>query len=104
LLEVIGIGFHIIDYFDEQAVAHPVPPTEKIGRICRYLGEIIPHQRRVAEKAVTLDAGAALHRTAPLIQQLDMVLVVLHGEEEKGYLAVIVVVEQILDVGIGRER
>jgi hypothetical protein len=29
--------------------------------------------------------------------------VVLHGEEEKGYLAAVVVVEQILDVGIVRE-
>jgi hypothetical protein len=100
LLEVIGIGFHIFDYFDKQATAHPVPPTEKIGQICRYLGEIILHQRRVAEDAVALDAGAALHRTAPLIQQLGVVLVVLHGEEDKGYLAIVVVVEQILNVGI----
>jgi hypothetical protein len=45
-----------------------------------------------------------LHRTAPPIQQLGVVLVVLHGEEEMGYLAVIVVVEQILDVGIIRGR
>jgi hypothetical protein len=59
----------------------------------------------VAEEAVALDAGAALHRTAPPIQQLGVVLVILHGEEEKGYLAVVVVVvEQILDVGIVRER
>jgi hypothetical protein len=55
----------------------------------------------VAEDAVALDAGVAHHRTAPPIQQLGVVLVVLHGEEEKGYLTVIVVVvEQILDVGI----
>jgi hypothetical protein len=57
----------------------------------------------VAEEAVALDAGAALHRTAPPIQQLGMVLVVLHGEEEKGYLAIVVVImEQILDVRIVR--
>jgi hypothetical protein len=59
----------------------------------------------VAEEAVALDAGAALHRTAPPIQQLGVVLVVLQGEEEKGYLTVIVVVvEQILNLGIVRER
>jgi hypothetical protein len=85
-------------------MAHPVPLTEKIGRICRYLGEIILHQHRVAEEAVALDAGAALDRTAPPIQQLGVVPVVLHGEEEKGYLVVVVVVEQILDVGIIREQ
>jgi hypothetical protein len=33
----------------------------------------------LAEEAVALDAGAALHRTAPPIQQLGVVLVVLHG-------------------------
>jgi hypothetical protein len=57
----------------------------------------------VAEESVALDAGAAVHRTAPPIQQLGMVLVVLHSEEQKGYLVVIVVMEQILDVGIIRE-
>jgi hypothetical protein len=58
----------------------------------------------VAEEAVALDAGVALHRTAPPIQQLGVVLVVFHGEEEKGYLAVVVVVvEQILDVEIVRK-
>jgi hypothetical protein len=54
----------------------------------------------VAEGAVALDVGAALHRTTPPIQQLGAVLLVLHGEEETGYLAVVIVVEQILDVRI----
>jgi hypothetical protein len=59
----------------------------------------------VAEGEVALDVGATLHETATLIQQLGAVLLVLHGEEEKGYLVVVVIiVEQILDVGIVRGR
>jgi hypothetical protein len=74
-----------------------------MGRIGRYLGEVVLHQLLVAEEAIPLDVVPADHGPAPPIQQLRAVLQLLHGEDEHGGLH-LVVLEQLVEVGIIRDR
>jgi hypothetical protein len=53
-----------------------------MGRIGRYLGEVVLHQLLVAEEAIPLDVVPTEDGAAPPIQQLHAVLQVLDGQEE----------------------
>jgi hypothetical protein len=74
-----------------------------MGRIGKYLSEVVLHQLHVAEEAIPLDVVPADHRPAPPIQQLHAVLQLLQGEDEHGGLH-LVVLEQLIEVGIVRAR